>query len=154
MPRAPFVASSPYEPSHPSALALYCSDGRFTEAVEELLHSLGHARLDTLTMPGGPGLLNLWLSGMTDSMAVASGAKFLIEGHKIQRVILIAHEGCGYYRRQLANLAPTEIRRKQEEDLRTAANILLPARSGLRVDAYYARTTAAKGRVAFDPVGM
>ena len=50
-----FQSSTPYEPSHPKALAIYCSDGRFTQPVEDLLHSLGHARLDTCTLPGGPG---------------------------------------------------------------------------------------------------
>ena len=150
MPRPPFVARTPYEAAHPSALALYCSDGRFTEAVEELLRSLGHARLDTLTMPGGPGLFDVWLAGMTDSAAVANAAKFLIEGHKIQRVIVIAHEGCGYYRRQLAGRPGPEVRQRQEDDLRVAARALSGVRGGLRVDAFYARVLEA--RVTFDPV--
>ena len=42
-----------FEATHPEALAVYCSDGRFTDAVEELLHHLGYTRLDTLTLPGG-----------------------------------------------------------------------------------------------------
>jgi hypothetical protein len=146
----PFVATAVYEPSHPSALALYCSDGRFTESVEELLRSLGHARLDTLTMPGGPGLFNVWMSGMSDSTAIATGAKFLIEGHKIARVILVAHEGCGYYRKHLGGRSPADIREKQEDDLRLAARALQGIRSGLRVDRYYARV--ADHRVAFDVV--
>ncbi len=145
-----FSSQATFQATHPNALAIYCSDGRFTAAVEELLQSLGHPRLDTLTMPGGPGLFNVWLAGMTDSTAVAAGAKFLIEGHKIQRVIVIAHEGCGYYRKQLANLPPDEVRRRQEEDLRVAARLLVAARSGLRVDGFYARVS--EGRVSFDRV--
>ncbi len=150
MAKPPFVASAPFEPSHPSALALYCSDGRFTDSVEQLLHSLGHARLDTLTMPGGPGLFNVWIAGMTDSTAIATGARFLIEGHRISRVIVIAHEGCGYYRKHVGALPQGEVRKKQEDDLRVAARALGTARSGLRVDGYYARVT--EGRVSFDPV--
>jgi len=53
-----FVASERFRPSHPSALAVYCSDGRFTRAVEQLLESKGCARVDTLTMPGGPALFS------------------------------------------------------------------------------------------------
>ena len=151
MPRPPFAAKVPYDASHPSALALYCSDGRFTDSVEELLRSLGHARLDTLTMPGGPGLFNLWTAGMTDSTSVASAARFLIEGHKLQRVIVIAHEGCGYYRKQLAGRTPAQIRVQQEDDLRLATRELGGARSALRVDAYYARVS--EGHVVFDAVG-
>jgi hypothetical protein len=150
MPRASFIAKTHYEAAHPSALALYCSDGRFTESVEELLHSLGHARLDTMTMAGGPGLFNLWIAGMTDSTAIASGARFLIEAHKIQRVILIAHEGCGFYKKHMGGRSPADTRHQQEDDLRLAARTLASTRSGLRVDAYYARIE--EGHVAFDAV--
>ncbi len=150
MARASFVASTPYDAAHPSALAIYCSDGRFTESVEQLLHRLGHARLDTRTMPGGPGLFDVWVAGMTDSAAVATGSKFLIEGHRIQRVIVIAHEGCGYYRKHLGARPQAELRKKQEDDLRVAARALVGARPGLRVDGYYARVEG--GRVTFDPV--
>jgi len=150
MARTAFTASTPYGSSHPSALALYCSDGRFTESVEELLRHLGHARLDTLTMPGGPGLFNLWIAGTGDSASITSGARFLIESHRIQRVIVIAHEGCGYYRKHLGHHDAAAIRKQQEDDLRTAARTLSTARSGVRVDAYYARV--ADDRVSFDVV--
>jgi hypothetical protein len=150
MARAPFIADVAYDASHPDALALYCSDGRFTEAVEELLHSLGHARLDTLTMPGGPGLFNLWIAGTVDSTAVAGSAKFLIVAHQIKRVIVIAHEGCGYYRKHLGGRSTSDIKKQQEDDLRLAARTLESSRSGLRVDAYYARV--ADGHVAFDAI--
>jgi len=148
MARPPFVATVPYEASHPDAMALYCSDGRFTEAVEELLRSLGHARLDTLTMPGGPGLFNLWIAGTVDSTSAASSATFLIVAHQIKRVIVIAHEGCGYYRKHLTGRTPADIRKQQEDDLRLAARTLETSRSGLRVDAYYARVGG--GRVSFE----
>ena len=41
----PYVALTPYHPSHPHVLAIYCSDGRFTDAVEELASHLGHGAL-------------------------------------------------------------------------------------------------------------
>jgi hypothetical protein len=31
----PFISQVPYEASHPHVLAVYCSDGRFTDAVED-----------------------------------------------------------------------------------------------------------------------
>lgn len=37
---AAYVSKEKFEASHPDALAVYCSDGRFTDAVEELLHSM------------------------------------------------------------------------------------------------------------------
>jgi len=124
MPASAFRASKPYEPSHPDAMAVYCSDGRFTDAVEELLHGLGHPRLDTMTLPGGPALFNAWLAGMSESITVTGAARFLIEAHSIRRVILIAHEGCGYYKKHLRGAKPAEVRKHQEEDLRRAAQVL------------------------------
>jgi hypothetical protein len=150
MARPSFVASAPYDASHPGALAVYCSDGRFTDAVEELLHSLGHPRLDTLTVPGGPGLFNVWTAGMTDSTSIASATKFLVDAHKLRRVLLIAHEGCGYYRQHFAGRAAPEVEKVQWEDLRLAARAIEGVRSGLRVDAYYARV--AGDRVSFETV--
>ena len=44
-----FQGRTAFHEEHPTALAVYCSDGRFTESVEELLRALGHERLDTLT---------------------------------------------------------------------------------------------------------
>ena len=70
-----FLSITPYEPRHPKALAVYCSDGRFTQAVEELCHHLGHERLDTLTMPGGPALLNPWTASILEADQVTSRAR-------------------------------------------------------------------------------
>jgi nitrogen regulatory protein PII-like uncharacterized protein len=124
MPSTTFRAVKPYEPSHPDAMAVYCSDGRFTDAVEELLHGLGHPRLDTMTLPGGPALFNAWLAGMSESMTVTAAARFLIEAHAIRRVILIAHEGCGFYKKHLPGAKPADVRKHQEEDLHRAAQAL------------------------------
>jgi hypothetical protein len=124
MPASSFRAQKPYEASHPDAMAVYCSDGRFTDAVEELLHGLGHARLDTMTLPGGPALFNAWLAGMSESMTVSASARFLIESHSIRRVILIAHEGCGFYRKHFPGAKPSDVRKHQEDDLRLAAQAL------------------------------
>lgn len=75
-----------FEASYPDALAVYCSDGRFTAAVDELLEHLGHPRLDTLTIPGGPGLLNHKTSGYSDCDTFSRSAEFLIREHTITTV--------------------------------------------------------------------
>ena len=87
-----FTTKSRFNPDHPPALALYCSDGRYTQPVEELLRHLGHDRLDTLTLPGGPGLLSLTSAGFVELDATKRGAGFLIVGHRIRDVFLIAHQ--------------------------------------------------------------
>lgn len=145
-----FIAASPYDPTHPKALAIYCSDGRFTEAVEQLGHELGHARIDTITLPGGPGLLNLLTSGFVDLDAMTRATTFLIRGHATEHVLLVAHEGCGHYRHRHVALTPDALRAVQLEDLALAAEALRHAHPRARVDTYFARPHA--GRIAFEPV--
>jgi hypothetical protein len=148
---ASFVATAPFIADHPPALAFYCSDGRFTEPVEELLRHLGHPRLDTLTLPGGGGLLNPTSASFADLDAARRAAQFLIEAHAIRDAFLIAHAGCGYYRRRMATTKTAEqIVAAQRKDLQVAAETLRRANAALRTHLFFARIDGA--RVAFDPV--
>ena len=140
-----------FDPTHPHALAFYCSDGRFTEPVEDLLRTLGHARLDTLTMPGGPGLLNPLTASYGELDAVRKAASFLIDGHAITEVFLIAHAGCGYYKKKMAHRKPEDIVAMQLKDLDLATKHLERVHTGLSVRCYFARPV--DGHVQFDPVG-
>jgi carbonic anhydrase len=148
MSKPPFVAATPYEAGHPRALAIYCSDGRFTTAIEELLAHLGHPRLDTLTLPGGAALLNAWSASVLDSDHAQRAAKFLITGHDISHVVLVAHAGCGYYRQRFPG--ERNHRDAQIADLHAATRVLASIRSSLDGMAYLA--TPEGGRVRFEPV--
>ena len=145
-----FVSQGLYDHGHPKALAIYCSDGRFTNAVEELFHHLGHARLDTLTMPGGPALLNPWAASILESDQVSRASQFLMKAHNIDHVVLLSHEGCGYYRQKLPGRPAADIRQSQVDDLRVAARAVRAARSGVRVVLYHA--IPHDGRVRFEPI--
>jgi carbonic anhydrase len=117
-----FSATTPFSKAYPKALAVYCSDGRFTRAVEELLKSLGEDRLDTLTMPGGAGAIDLRTSHHGgDRAALIRSASFLMDSHDVKRVVLLTHSECGYYRRQYPMLPADEMGKRQVEDLHTAA---------------------------------
>lgn len=145
-----FLSETHYTSAHPKAFAVYCSDGRFTEAVEDLLRHLGHARLDTMTMPGGPGLFNAWEASLFEADQARRAAQFLIRGHGIEHVVLLAHAGCGYYRQKYPGRPPSQMRKSQEDDLRVAAREIARTRAGLRIALYYASTEGE--RVRFDPV--
>ncbi len=132
---------------HPKALAIYCSDGRFTDAVEELAHSLGHPRVDVVCMPGGPALLNLGSASFSALEAMRTSASFLIRGHATTHVVLIAHEGCGYYRERYRFETPEEIVQKQHEDLRTAALWLAGAHPDVSLAMFFAKPEG--GKIAF-----
>lgn len=147
---ASFTTVKEFEATHPAALAVYCSDGRFTGAVEELLRHLGHPRLDTLTIPGGPGLLNHKTSGYSDCDTFSRSAEFLIREHHITVVVLLAHAGCGYYGRKFPDLSASQIRDRQLADLRLAMTELLETHPRLHVEAYMAEHD--RDRVRFDSV--
>jgi hypothetical protein len=134
----PFVATEPFQSAHPNVLALYCSDGRFTNSVEELLRHLGHPRVDTVTLPGGPALFNVWLASFSESDAISRGTSFLIEGHRIAGVALFAHAGCGFYRARMPNRTPEEVHAQQLVDLQNAGALILQRHPGVQVALYYA----------------
>jgi hypothetical protein len=146
----PFVAKTPYESTHPHVLAVYCSDGRFTDAVEELAKHLGHDRIDTLTMPGGPGLLNRWSADYMESDMVTRAAHFLIRGHHIQEVLLLAHAGCGYYQGRHGVMGAEFIAEQQLKDMDAAAEELGKAFPGIVVHKYFVRPKGQK--ITFEPL--
>jgi hypothetical protein len=147
-----FVSRIPYEHTHPTVLAVYCSDGRFTDAVEDLAQHLGHERIDTLTIPGGPGLLNRWVADYLESDVVTRAARFLIEGHHITEVLLLAHAGCGYYGSRHGSMGPDFIAEQQLTDLRHAAEELHKAYPGIHVRLYFTRPHDT--RIHFEPVSL
>jgi hypothetical protein len=149
LPRARSLqAKTPYDAAHPKALAVYCSDGRFTEAVEELLSELGHARIDTLTIPGGAALLHVWSADLSAAETVRKSASFLIEGHRLEEVVLIAHAGCGYYRARFSSLPPDQVILRQIMDLGRATAWLRQHHPRVRVCSFFARPE--DGRILFD----
>ena len=139
-----------YRHDHPNTLALYCSDGRFTRAVEELCATLGADRIDTITIPGGPGLLDLGKLALSDRAAVTKALGFLIQGHQIQAVVLVAHAGCGYYRSRYPHKSATEIEAAQRADLLTAREYVQKGYE-TKVGCYYAHVD--DNRITFDSVG-
>jgi carbonic anhydrase len=147
-----FRATHPFDAQHPHAIAIYCSDGRFTQSVEELLQHLGHARLDTVTTPGGPAVLNHMSASYADADTNSRAATFLIRAHAITDAVLLAHQGCGYYKLKRPSDAPDKVYERQIEDMRQSAKTLVKMTPGLNVHLYYARVDG--GHVAFDPIAL
>jgi hypothetical protein len=94
-------------------------------------------RLDTLTLPGGPGLLNPWASGSSvlESQHVMRAAEMLIKNHGITEVVLLAHAGCGHYKLSCPHLSAEEMKARQIADLTVAAKALDSA--DLRIHRYW-----------------
>jgi hypothetical protein len=137
-----------HDASHPDALAIYCSDGRFTRAVERLLAKLGHHRLDTMTLPGGPALLSPWPADLSEVHIFTRAAHFLIDAHRIKHAVLLAHEACGFYRARSPRIAEAELQKRQIENLQSARKVLEQEHPDLDVACYYARVV--NGKVEFE----
>ena len=143
-----------FDLKHPNALAVYCSDGRFTGAIEEHMRSLGHARFDTLTVPGGPAMLHM--GGMASVMhvdGIRNAAQFIAQGHGIKHVVLFAHESCGWYRSKTSHLGDAAaICEDQRSNMKLGARWVWNSLGIDDVRCFYARATVDQMGIVFDEV--
>lgn len=139
-----FESPTPYVEERIGAVALYCSDGRLGDQTDDFLHQgLGLPRYDRLTCPGGPACLSGRSTAYWESVALASQLKFLIQVHALKTVVLIAHQGCAYYRERLA-LPLDIIEEEQIKDLRLSAAALAQLGPELSYYAFFVRRRKAK----------
>ena len=145
-----YISPTPYHAERIYAAALYCSDGRIGDQVDEFLHhGTGFPRYDRLVCPGGPVALSGRLLALWDARGVEEQLRFLVEVHDIRTVVLVAHEGCAYYARRLA-LAPERIELEQREDLKKAAAAIAKLAPGVTTESYFARHVGSA--IGFDAV--
>ncbi|TVQ64150.1 MAG: hypothetical protein EA378_00110 [Phycisphaerales bacterium] len=140
-----------YEASRIHAAAIYCSDGRLGEHFDDFLQNgLNLPRYDRLCLPGGPGCLASHPQAQIEEQGVASELKFLVDAHDLERVVLIAHQGCAYYTNRL-ELKEPRLELVQRADLVRAASFIHRVTSLEKIEAYFARNTP-EGPVSFEPV--
>jgi hypothetical protein len=145
-----FVSTVPFEAERVGAAAVYCADGRYGDQMDEFLHhGLGLPRYDRVAVPGGAACLADHVQAMRERSALERQLRFLIEAHELDRVVLIAHQDCGFYK-SIRWRAPS-LEAQQFADLARAADKVREYARGLAVDAYIAKRTP-DGRVRFDPV--
>jgi hypothetical protein len=146
---ATFVSDIPFEAERIGAAAVYCSDGRYGDQIDEFLHAgLGFPRYDRVAVPGGPASLADHMIVMRERAALERQVKFLVEAHELRRVVLIAHQDCAFYR--LVRVRAGSLEQQQVDDLARAAGRIREFAPGVAVDAYFALKMA--GRVWFEPV--
>jgi hypothetical protein len=143
-----YESPTPYEAVRIHAAAVYCSDGRVGEQIDDFLHQgLGLPRYDRVAVPGGPVCLAGQLLAFWESRGVEDQLRFLIGAHGLEQVVLIAHEACAYYRERL-RLSPEAAKSQQHRDLERAAEAV--RRLGPVAATYFARVSGS--RVTFQPV--
>lgn len=151
MPNTPFFESSiRFESSRIHAVAVYCSDGRFGEQVDELLYAhLGLPRYDRLAVPGGAACLARHFQTFREEEGVIEQLQFLLSVHRVQRVVLIAHEGCAFYSERL-RISPLQLEAKQREDISMAISRVRQFGLDVEVTAFFARLNGTN--VRFDRI--
>lgn len=142
-----FVSAHPFEAERIQAAAIYCSDGRFGEQMDEFLHTaLKLPRYDRLAIPGGAACLAGHVKGFHEKNSLERQLSLLVREHGLKKIVLIAHEGCAYYKDVWTGMHTTV--EQQADDLKRAAEQIRLLNSSLQISAYFARK--ADGNVSFE----
>jgi hypothetical protein len=145
-----YVSPHAYESTRIRAAAIYCSDGRVGEHFDDFLQNgLGLPRYDRLALPGGPSCLAGHTEAHLEEQGVVDELKFLVDVHGLNRVVLIAHQGCAFYSQRL-HLPEAYLESQQKIDLVKSAGFIQRITGLQRIEAYFAKLDDT--RVLFDPV--
>ena len=141
-----------YEKSRIHAAAIYCSDGRVGEHFDDFLQQgLGLPRYDRVALPGGPACLAGHTEAHLEEQGVVDELKFLVEAHALERIVLIAHEGCAFYALRLG-LPTSFVEHQQMIDLVKASRFIQRVTPIRQVDAFILRHE--HDRTRFLPVSL
>lgn len=139
-----------YDSARIHAAALYCSDGRIGEQFDDFLQTgLGLPRYDRIALPGGPACLAGHPQASLEEKGVVDELHFLVEVHKLKRIVLIQHQACAFYASRL-ELKEPRLELLQKADLVRAAAYVHRVTGLDRIDAFFARLH--EGVLTFEPV--
>src|SRR5262245_58269065 len=129
-----FTSSIKFDADRIRAAAIYCSDGRYGEQMDEFLHEgLKLPRYDRLALPGGPACFSGSLHSFWEGQSAERQLDFLCRVHGLERLVLIQHEGCAFYR-EVLKIRPEQILHRQVDDARKAAARVRRAQPALAVE--------------------
>lgn len=135
------------------AAAVYCSDGRFGDQIDDFLHNgLGLPRYDRLALPGGAACLAGHFLAFRDEEQFLEELRFLVRVHGLQRIVLIAHQDCAFYTHRL-DVPPAQLESQQRDDLQKAAERIGSVARSLPVDAFFARKHPG-GTIRFESMAL
>jgi hypothetical protein len=149
-----FTSATPFESERVRAVAIYCSDGRYGDSIDDFLHHhLGLPNYDRLALAGGPAWLGFRSSSSISQYGlVRDQLDFLVQVHGLRRAVLIGHYGCAYYlRRHIGDadsILPTQL-----QDLADAASTVRNWYTMLQVETFLARADAGQVHF-FDIAGL
>lgn len=148
-----FESSVGFDSNRIRAAAVYCSDGRFGEQFDDLLHNkLQLPRYDRLAVPGGAACLAGHFATYREDEGVFEQLRFLVNVHGLEQVILIAHDGCAFYSERL-HISPLQLETQQRDDMRKAVRRVRSLSSSLEVRSFFARKYR-KGMIRFETIDL
>lgn len=107
-----FSSKKRFRNTFTSTLAIFCSDERFNGTSIEFLQTfLKIRRCDLIVYPGGPQFI------VNNEKGPVKRMKFLIQAHKISRVLLISHTSCGYYQNLYPDMTDRMLMKLQIADI-------------------------------------
>ena len=139
----------------PEALVIHCIDPRFAPAFREFID--GYLNLPpgasvVISIAGGPAVLAYGKRKPEDYLSFVKQLLFCFKHFKsLKRVIIIAHQDCGYYGELYEEERP---KNREKEDLFAEAKAISDLPPGLKVEAWFARFTDENParRIAFEQV--
>lgn len=138
-----YTSSLTYISQRSHAGAIYCSDGRVGGHFDDFMQNgLGLLRYDRVALPGGPACLAGYAQARLEEQGVVDELKFLIEAHKLSKIIMIQHENCAFYTSRLA-VRSQSIEQLQIADLARAAYSIRHWTSLTDIEGYMLRSTPA-----------
>ncbi len=165
-----YTSQEPFVEHESAVLVICCSSNAFLPYTQEFLErhlELGPGSYDLLAVPGGPQFLLLTEYLPKFAWVGHKWVKFLVERHRLKRVIVISHEDCAWYSAEqfvppflhaarglhlrLAEAGEDGRSRRslaQREDLREIVQALRNLGLPISVEAYYAEKSP-DGKVRF-----
>ena len=145
-----YEAATPWPQPNADTLVVQCSDHRFQAQFDDFVwNGLGLQSCDRLVVPGGPAFLMATAVLPKFEWAGRRWLKFLVKNHHITRLILLAHDDCGWYRD--ITVGPIKIpllRERQLGDLRKMPQIVHELVPNVECRLFFAKPNDA-GRVQF-----
>ncbi len=158
MPEPVYKSQTPFVEKESVVLVIACNSNVFLPYTREFLEQhlgLSEGSYDLLAVPGGPQFLLLTEYLPKFAWVGHKWVKFLVERHRLKRVIVFSHEDCAWYSEE--RLVPAflqkfgvgkSLKERQREDLREIVGALRNLSLPIAVEAYYAEK-GADGFVQF-----
>lgn len=138
---ASFKSTTKLRSAAAETLVVHCSDHRYQVVLFEFLNKNLelNGNYELLALPGGPQCMTLVEYMPKFSWALTKWVRHLVDSLELKRVVLVAHQDCGWYKQLPFHLFGLDNpRKRQEDDLKRVRSTMARDFPHLRVDLYFA----------------